>query len=40
MKNFLKNIFAYKITWKILYYLYIALVIMFVISVLGFFGII
>lgn len=40
MKNFLKNIFTYKTTWKILSYLYIALIIMFIISVLGFFGII
>ena len=40
MKNFLKNIFTYKATWKILSYLYITLIIMFFISVLGFFGII
>ena len=40
MKNFLKNIFKRDLTWKILSYLYIALIIMFIISVLGFFGII
>ena len=39
MKNFLKNIFTYKITWKILSYLYITLIIMFFISVLRFFGV-
>lgn len=39
MKNFLKNIFTYKATWKILSYLYIALIIMFFISVFRFFGI-
>lgn len=39
MKNFLKNIFTYKTTWKILSYLYIILIIMFIISILGFFGI-
>lgn len=39
MKNFLKNIFTYKTTWKILSYLYIALIIMFSISVFRFFSI-
>lgn len=39
MKNFLKNIFTYKATWKILSYLYITLIIMFFISVFRFFGI-
>lgn len=39
MKNFLKNIFTYKITWKILSYLYITLIVMFFISVLRFFGV-
>ena len=36
----MKNIFKRDLTWKILSYLYIALIIMFFISVLGFFGII
>lgn len=39
MKNFLKNIFTYKTTWKILSYLYITLIVMFFISVLRFFGV-
>lgn len=39
MKNFLKNIFTYKTTWKILSYLYIILIIGFIISVLRFFGV-
>lgn len=39
MKNFLKNIFKHDITWKILLYLYIALIIMFFISVLRFLGV-
>lgn len=39
MKNFLKNIFKYDITWKILLYLYIALIILFFISVLRFLGV-
>ena len=36
----MKNIFKCDLTWKILSYLYIILIIMFIISILGFFGII
>ena len=35
----MKNIFKRDHTWKILSYLYITLIIMFFISILGFFGI-
>lgn len=35
----MKNFFKRDLTWKILSYLYIILIIMFIISILGFFGI-
>ena len=36
----MKNIFKRDLTWKILSCLYVALIIMFIISILGFFGIV